>query len=106
MLTNIDTDTCRELKNRISTLVNLIDYRAFGSRVRGDNEMDSDLDIFIEVETLTLEIKRKIQAMACELGIERKIYISPLLFSKKEIEETAMRSSGIVRGIKQDGVAL
>jgi uncharacterized protein len=87
-------------------LVHLIDYRAFGSRVRGDNDSDSDLDIFIEVEKLTFEIKRKIQAIACEVGIERKVYISPLLFSKAEIEETAMRSSGIVLGIKQDGVAI
>jgi uncharacterized protein len=106
MLTEIDSETCKELKRRLSDFVKIVDYRAFGSRVRGDNEADSDLDVFIEVERLTLEIKRQIQAVACEVGMERSVYISPLLFSRSEIEDTPMRSSEIVLGIKKEGVVL
>ena len=106
MLTDVDSDTCKELKRRISELVKILDYRAFGSRVRGDNDADSDLDVFIEVERLTWEIKRQIQAVACEVGMERHVYISPLLFSRSEIEDTPMRSSEIVLGIKKEGVAI
>lgn len=106
MLTKVDSDTCKELKQRLSRFVNLIDYRAFGSRVRGDNDADSDLDIFIEVERLTLEIKRQIQAVACEVGMDRQVYISPLVFSRAEIEETPMRSSDIVLNIKEQDVAI
>lgn len=106
MMTESDIGTCKELKRRLSVFINIIDYRAYGSRVRGDNDADSDLDIFIEVENLTLDTKRKIQAVACDVSLERQVYISPLLFSRYEIEETATRSSAIVMGIKQEGLAI
>jgi uncharacterized protein len=84
----------------------LIDYRAFGSRGRGDIDPDSDLDIFIELERLNLEIKRQIQTIACEIGLEWQIFISSLIFTKAEIEETYIRSSSLVIGIKKMGLAI
>jgi hypothetical protein len=52
------------------------------------------------------ELKRQIQAIACEVGMEQQVYISPLVFSREEIENTPMRSSDIVLGIKQHGVII
>lgn len=48
----ISYNIAAELKKRISKLIHLVDLRVFGSRVRDDGDDYSDLDIFLEVESL------------------------------------------------------
>jgi predicted nucleotidyltransferase len=105
MIADKDLKICRELKDRLSREVNLLDIRVFGSRARGDNDPDSDLDVFIEVDRLTREAKEKIQYVAWEVGIDNGcIFISPLIFDKKELTESPMRSSWIVENIYREGI--
>ena len=47
-----DVEIARQLKERLSEVASLIDFRVFGSRARGDDDEDSDMDVFIEVESL------------------------------------------------------
>ncbi len=49
------------------------------------------MDIFIEVDTMSKEIRDFIAGIAWEVGFEHSIHISPLLFSKNEIENSALR---------------
>ena len=55
-----DVEIARQLKERLSEVVPLIDFRVFGSRARGDDDEDSDMDVFIEVESLDRETREKI----------------------------------------------
>ncbi|MBI5181212.1 MAG: nucleotidyltransferase domain-containing protein, partial [Nitrospirae bacterium] len=43
-----DYEIAKELKKRLSEVVNLIDFRIFGSRARGEADEYSDMDVFIE----------------------------------------------------------
>jgi len=49
-LTARDYEIARTLKERLSKIVELIDFRIFGSRARGVANEYSDMDVFIEVE--------------------------------------------------------
>ena len=44
---------------------------AFGSRVRGEEDADSDLDICVVLEDMDWETRRKISDIAWEIGFER-----------------------------------
>ena len=63
-----DFRIARELKSRLSSLVELIDFKVFGSRARGDADEYSDMDVFFEVETLDTALKAKISEIVWEVG--------------------------------------
>jgi predicted nucleotidyltransferase len=101
-----DREIATELKTRLSKSVPLLDLRVFGSRARGNSDEYSDMDVFVLVETLNKDLKHKIRDIVWEVGFENFLVISPLIFTKDEIENTALRSSQIVRNIKEDGIRI
>lgn len=105
-VTQNDLQTARELKKRVSELTPLIDFRIFGSRARGDADEYSDMDIFMEFETVNRDLKYKVKSAAWELSLETGIVVTTLLFSRYEIEESPLRSSPIIRVIMEEGVSV
>lgn len=101
-----DLQTARELKNRVSKFTPLIDFRLFGSRARGDADEYSDMDVFMEFETVDRELKHRVKNAAWEMTLETGIVVTTLLFSRHEIEDTPLRSSPIIRVIMEEGVAV
>jgi predicted nucleotidyltransferase len=103
-MTERDRKIAIELKERLSKIVNLVDFKVFGSRARDDADEHSDMDVFIEVEYLDKEIKKKIRNIIWEIGFDNSIYISPLIFTRHEIENSPLRASPIVKNINKEGV--
>lgn len=103
-MTPKDYEIARELKKKLSEVVQLIDFRVFGSRARGDADEYSDMDVFIEVETIDRGLKRKISDITWEVGFQYLIVIVPLIFTRDEIEKSPIRSSPIVKNIVEEGV--
>ena len=101
-----DLRIARELKSRLSSLVELLDFKVFGSRARGDADEYSDMDVFFEVESLDSELKEKISAIVWEVGFNNYTVISPLIFTRDELENSPLRSSPIVEAIAEEGVAV
>jgi len=101
-----DFRIARELKSRLSLLVELIDFKVFGSRARGDADEYSDMDVFFEVETLDTALKAKISEIVWEVGFNNYTVIAPLIFTRDELENSPLRSSPIVEAIAEEGVAV
>jgi predicted nucleotidyltransferase len=99
-----DRTIALELKNRLAALVQLVDYRVFGSRARGDAAEDSDMDVFVEVETLDKRIQELIKDTAWEVGFENSVVITTLIFTRDELVNTPHRSSSIVKVIMEEGL--
>jgi len=106
MLAKKDKQIAEELKRRLTQIVKLADFRVFGSRARGDGDEYSDLDIFLEVESLSKTLKDHILEIAWEVGFENNIKISCLIFTRSEIENSPMRSSPIVRSVATEGIRI
>jgi len=94
----------QELKRNLIQGIPVIDMRVFGSCARGDDTDDSDIDIFIEVEHLTQQVKDKIREISWLLGLEKTAVISTLIYSRNELENTSLRSSPIVENIIREGI--
>jgi predicted nucleotidyltransferase len=101
-----DYEIAKKLKARLSEVVQLVDFKVFGSRARGDAEEYSDMDVFIEVEYLDKELKRRIREIVWEIGFENSVYISPLIFTRYEIEDSPLRAYPIVKNIREEGVSV
>lgn len=85
-----DYEVAKLLKRKLSEVVQLIDFRVFGSRARGETYEYSDLDVFIEVEDLVNKLKEKICKIVCEVRFENSIFISALIFTRHELENSPL----------------
>jgi|SRR3990172_667195 len=101
-----DRRIAQELKKRLSDVVEILDFKVFGSRARGDADEYSDLDVFLEVESLDNTLKEKISAIVWEVGFNNYTVISPLIFTRDELENSPLRASSIVEAIAEEGVAV
>jgi predicted nucleotidyltransferase len=105
-MTKKDKQIAEELKKSISEFIPLVDFKVFGSRARGDADKYSDMDVFIEVSFINKELKEKISDAAWEVGFKNFTVISPLVFTREEIENSPLRESPIVLNIAQEGVTI
>lgn len=92
------------VKERLAFLTPLVDFRVFGSRAKGTADDESDLDLFIEVEHIDKSLKQKLSEIVWDVGYEVGMVISPLFFSRYEIEKGPLRSSFIVESIMTEGI--
>lgn len=106
MISPHDRSLAEQLKNLLIAKTSIVDFRVFGSRARGDAAEDSDMDVFIEVENLDRATKRMISDIVWDFSIDNSVVISPLFFSRSEVEDTPMRSSFIVEAIMEEGVRI
>jgi len=104
MLTETDRQIIHEFQRRLANVVPVLDLRVFGSRVRGDAVPDSDLDVFIEVEACTPQLRRCISEVAWEVGFEMDRIISTVVTTRAELEHGAMGANPLVLNIEQEGV--
>jgi len=100
-----EENALRALKETIARKFNLIEYRVFGSKARGDDSLYSDIDVMVEIKGLTSLIKSEILDMVFEINLRYDVFISPTLFSWKEIVEGPMVESPIYKAIMKEGIS-
>jgi predicted nucleotidyltransferase len=101
-----DRIIAEKLKTKLSEKISLIDLRIFGSRARGEGDNYSDMDVFLEVETLDRNQKEAIYELTWETGLEYGLVISPLIFTREEIEHSPLRSSPVLMNIFREGIVV
>ena len=104
MLTETDLQIAREFQRRLVDIVPVLDLRVFGSRARGDAVPDSDMDVFVELETCTPGMRRRISEIAWAVGFEMDCVISTVVIIRDELEHGAMGASPLILNIEREGV--
>ncbi len=106
MLAQEDIRIAKEFKNRLISFFPILDFRVYGSRVRGDSSPESDLDIFIVVEGLTSEQRRCISEIAWEVGFEMDRVISTFVASRDQLKIGPLAANPILQKIDGEGIRL
>jgi hypothetical protein len=80
---------------------------AFGSRVRGDADADSDLDVLVVVRAdPTYEVWQIVSECAWETGLVCGVLIAPVVVSREAWEHGPERSSLLGLAVRREGVSL
>jgi hypothetical protein len=67
---------------------------------------ESDLDIFVEVESLTPEIRRRFSEIAWAVGFEMDQVIPTFVATRQQVEEGMFAASPLVQTIQREGPRL
>ncbi|MCR4289727.1 MAG: nucleotidyltransferase domain-containing protein [Candidatus Scalindua sp.] len=78
----------------------------FGSKVRGDGNKDSDIDILIVLDNLSWEIKKDISALAAQENIKHEVLISTIRYDVNTWEDPVIKLSPFGKTIRKEGIPL
>jgi predicted nucleotidyltransferase len=109
-MTERDRDIILELKKKLPTEVsaNIKKMIAFGSRVRGQGEEDSDLDLLILVNRKTSDLESKIEDVAYKVMWDHdfKPIISIKVFTEAHYQDFLREGFSFYKNIDREGVSL
>jgi len=79
----------------------------FGSRARGDAQVDSDMDLLVILQDPpTEEIEDYILDCAWEAGIDHSVILVPVVYSREEWEEGPDQSSLLALAVQREGISV
>lgn len=84
----------------------LIDIRIFGSKVRGDFDKESDIDILLVIDSDDWHIQDEISKIAANVNIEFNCNVSPVIYTKREHERNKYFRTLFIQEVEKEGVSL
>ncbi len=104
-MTNRELNLIQHFKTLLDQHLKGYQVIAFGSRVRGDADEDSDLDILvITEEPFNESTEDYVSHCAWETGLEEGIVISTIVSSRQEWEEGPQRASLLALAVRNEGI--
>ncbi len=106
-MTTQEADILAKLKAKLQKRLPLSRLVLFGSRARGDADLDSDLDVLVVLNTpVSREVEDYVNDCAWEAGLEHGIVVVPVTVSRLDWEEGLLSSSLLAIAVRQEGITV
>ena len=78
----------------------------FGSTARGSGRPESDLDVFVVVNSDDWRVHKEIRFLAADVSLEYGLDLSPRVWSSRHLLDMERLGSTLVENIRQEGIDL
>ena len=107
MLNSADWEIAREFKDKLEASgVPVKELRVYGSRVRGDYTVESDLDICLILKEESPEIEAQISKLAWEVGFYHDRIITTVEYTPEQWYHSPLRESPFIKAINREGISV
>lgn len=93
-----------ELKRILRERCAVTSVVVYGSKARGDDSPDSDIDVMIVLEDYTPQVEATVDEAVYDINLAHDCLISVVIFSRRELEEGPLGESPLYRRILAEGV--
>jgi predicted nucleotidyltransferase len=84
----------------------LIELKLFGSKARGDDRPDSDIDVLVVVTNDDWRICDVVYGVVTDILLQTDISISPKVVSENQLEQLKKEDTFFLRNISRDAIAV
>lgn len=107
MKTN-ESEAVREFVTRVRQLLGsrLVGVKLFGSKARGDDTPESDIDILVEVETASVASEDAVLDIAFDVNLDQAVYISPRVIARAVFNDPVWSTTPFIRALEHEGIPL
>lgn len=95
-----------KLMDGLASETGMVRVYAYGSRVRGDSDPGSDLDLLVELRDVTTTARRRIMDRAWELSLEEGYVISVAVVSQEAFETGPLSVSQYAENVRREGIEI
>lgn len=85
---------------------NLVALTLFGSKARGDDTPDSDIDVLVTVDEETPGLEDRVLHIAFEVNLEHEVFLTPLVMDRAVQEHPVWQHTGLLRAVAREGIPL
>ncbi len=101
-----DLSIARNLRERLQGIVPIQRMVIYGSRARDDASAESDMDVFIEVLSITPEQRVRIREVAWEVSLENEVLITTFVATSNSLIYGPLRANPILKSIEAEGITV
>ena len=84
----------------------LIELKLFGSKARGEDRPNSDLDVLIIVATDDWHIRDKVYDVATDVLLQMDVCISPKVISKNKFDQLHGEGTSFIHNVSKDAITV
>ena len=108
MLSAREKTTLNEFKNCLKEILEsqLLELKLFGSKARGDDKPDSDIDVLVIVTTDDWRIRDKVYDVATDILLQSDVCISPKVISKNKFDQMSKEGASFVHNLSRDAITI
>lgn len=101
-----DANALRAFAPKVRALLGpqLVALKLFGSKVRGEDVPDSDIDVAVVVQEANVGIRDQILDVAFAVNLAHDVYISPRVIAQGVLEDPVWRITPFLQAVEQEGV--
>jgi predicted nucleotidyltransferase len=83
-----------------------VDVRLYGSKARGTDTAESDVDVLVVLPSSTRDLESRIDDDIYEINLEHDCLISAVYFTEVELKAGSMAESPLYKRVVTEGVRL
>lgn len=103
-----DANALRDFAQEVRALLGpqLIELKLFGSKVRGEDLPNSDIDVAVIVKESSPKLRDQVLDAAFEVNLAHDVYISPRVIGQAVLEDPVWRITPFLEAVEKEGVLL
>lgn len=84
----------------------LIELKLFGSKARGDDRPDSDIDVLVIVASDDWHLRDAVYDVATDMLLQMDVCISPKVISKNIFDKLCREGTSFIHNVSKDAITV